>query len=65
MTGKARGVTTAPPAPPPPTCRYPIADRVCGSPATHELPVGYASNSDPLPLCTLHAQRFLGGATPL
>lgn len=54
-----------PPAPATPTCRYPIADSTCGEPASAELPIGYASNSDPLPLCTLHAQRFLGAATTI
>lgn len=46
----------------PPPCGFTIGDSTCGQPATHELPVGSASNSDPLPLCDLHAPRFLGAA---
>lgn len=60
MTGKAKAT-----AQPPPACVYPIAERECGEPATAQLPVGYASNSEPMPLCDLHARRFLGAAVAL
>jgi hypothetical protein len=54
-----------PAAPPAPTCGYPIHDGTCGQPATQQLPVGYASNSDPIPLCEGHSLRFLGATTAI
>jgi hypothetical protein len=52
-------------AAPPPTCGYPIGEGTCGQPATRQLPVGYASNSDPILLCEGHALRFLGATVNL
>lgn len=62
MPPAARSVGKVTTPTPPRTCAYPIRDEVCGQPATHVLPVGAASNSDPLDLCALHAGRYLGAA---
>jgi hypothetical protein len=56
---------TRKPAPPTPTCGYPIGNGSCGKPATQQLPIGYASNSDPIPLCDGHSLRFLGATVNL
>lgn len=58
---KPNGVPVAAPL----SCAYPIGTGHCAEPATRQLPVGYASNADPMPLCGLHAQRFLGATIPL
>jgi hypothetical protein len=50
---------------PAPGCGYPIGGGVCGEPASQQLPVGYASNSEPMPLCEGHARRFLGATVKL
>jgi hypothetical protein len=57
--------TPAPPPPPPVPCAFTIGEDTCGQPAVAQLPIGYASNSAPMPLCALHAPRFLGAASPL
>lgn len=49
----------------PTPCGYPIAESTCGKPATQQLPVGMASNAQPIPLCDLHAPRFLGATTAI
>lgn len=58
-------MTPAPRKATPPPCGYPIGETTCGQPATEQLPVGYASNVDPIPLCEVHALRFLGAAQNL
>jgi hypothetical protein len=59
-------VTPAPRKPaPPPSCGYPIGEGTCRKPATQQLPVGYASNSEPLPLCEGHSLRFFGATVNL
>jgi hypothetical protein len=51
------------PTPEPPRCAFGAYGH--DAPATHLLPVGMASNAEPLPLCAQHAPRFLGAAVPL
>ena len=60
MTGKPRKAD-----PPPTPCGFPIGAGVCGEAATCELPAGAGTNSEPMPLCPIHAPRFLGAAGPL
>lgn len=63
--GQSKGAGTGSTPAPAPACAFPIGADTCRQPATSQLPVGYASNADPLPLCALHAPRFLGAAVPL